>query len=136
MANRWLTWLNISLLGLTLGQRAVDELCDWFGCVLSLLPQLDLGKSQLPVDCNIHVKHTYFTPDPPAFLKKCQVFGNFWTVKWQFSIGSALHLNTYETNIINHSKKKFFRYYLILSPRLIIAHRILKLINNIPYVTI
>ena len=24
------------------------------------------------------------------FWKKCQVFGNFWTVKWQFSGGSAL----------------------------------------------
>ena len=28
---------------------------------------------------------------PLAFFFKCQVYGNFWTFKWQFSGGSAPH---------------------------------------------
>ena len=29
------------------------------------------------------------------FLKKCQVFGNFWTFKWQFSGGSGSIYNSF-----------------------------------------
>ena len=39
-------------------------------------------------------KFSFFSKKlPKSFWKKCQVFGNFLTVKWQFSGGSALDIS-------------------------------------------